>query len=177
VNVTLHELEEIGWLAEVSEKEQERLRLVFGNGPQDFRRLARFQFETMCVQDFGLEDEHLANSYAKIVKLYGAHSDGEFTPENIRDKYDVANGVILLAFDFRGQEYRAAIPIEQELFQKDAHILISKALKSHGIEKRFIPIPLHEPFVYMCYNRRGTFERAIDRGIIPAPTLPPDEDA
>jgi hypothetical protein len=162
-------LEACGWQAELPPDELARIRAELARHPEPetaYEALASVVFDTETIYGSGLEGDDL-DSYAKILRLFAAGSQGVFTPQHLLDEWDEESGTARVGFDYRGQHYEVTVELQSDWFQAEVYDLVNKALEEQGVPQRFEGLPVVDQVLHAAFVRPETFQRAKASGLIP----------
>ena len=168
----LAKLENCGWLKDLPDFELISLKNRLQRGEYEpetpskyeifniYQRLAVVEFDVECIIGPG-------DGYRQILEEMVKASWGKFIMENYAEKWNETEETIDLSFTFKGKQFAATIPMDEDWFHEDAVTLVNQALKEFNIEQQFIDLPSAEQTAYYTFISENTYSKAVEQGVIP----------
>ena len=146
-----------------------KAELAYERHPESaYEALAAVCFDTECIETSGFDGEpEDLNSYAKLLRHFGAATHGVFTPSAIVDVWDTDTGTARVGFDHGGRHYEVTVELQSDWFQGEVFELINHALSEQGCVERFVALPVVDQVLHAAFVDPAIVERAREVGLIP----------
>ncbi len=163
-------LKEIGWLDHVPKSKQAAMRKnieTLLNNPkhciQVFEALTQHMLDMECIYDSGPDKL----SYHQELLDLAKNSRGLFRPTEIKDEFNESSTAVTISFRHDGKLFSCTVAYESDWFDMAVLKLVNRALKTSGIQERFIPLPEFDQCLYLVLVPTEVYRAAVREKLIP----------